>query len=47
MPVVASPATPVIVTVDEVRRFMRDYPDKNILLDDVEFELDDINHGID
>jgi hypothetical protein len=25
---------------------MRDYPDKNILLDDVEFNQDDINQGI-
>lgn len=47
MPVVATPATPIIVTVDEVRRFMRDYPDKNILLDDVEFSLEDINQAID
>lgn len=46
MPVVATPATPVILTVDQVRRFMLDYPDKNILLDTVEFTLDDINQGI-
>lgn len=46
MPVVATPATPVIVTVDQVRRFMRDYPDRNILLDDVEFTQDDINQGV-
>lgn len=46
MPVVATPATPVILTVDQVRRFMRDYPNKNILLDDVEFSQDDINQGI-
>ena len=47
MPIVATPATPVILTVDQVRRFMRDYPDKNILLDAVEFELLDVNQGID
>lgn len=46
MPVVATPATPIIVTVDQVRRFMRDYPDKNILLDDVEFSQDDVNQGV-
>lgn len=46
MPVVATPATPIIVTVDQVRRFMRDYPNKNILLDDVEFSQDDVNQGV-
>jgi hypothetical protein len=46
MPVVATPATPVILTIDQVRRFMRDFPNKNILLDDVEFDQDDINQGI-
>jgi len=46
MPVVATPATPIIVSVDQIRRFMRDYPDKNILIDDVEFSQDDINQGV-
>jgi hypothetical protein len=46
MPVVATPATPVILTVDQVRRFMRDYPNRNILLDDVEYEQDDVNQAI-
>jgi hypothetical protein len=46
MPVVATPATPVIVTVDQVRRFMRDYPDNNILIDDVQFSQDDVNQGV-
>ena len=46
MPVVATPSTPVILTVDQVRRFMRDYPDRNILLDGVEFDINDINQGI-
>lgn len=46
MPVVATPSTPVIVTVDQIRRFMQDDPKKNILLDLVEFDLDDINQGI-
>ncbi len=46
MPVVATPATPIIVSTDQIRRFMRDYPDKNILLDDVEFSQDDVNQGV-
>ena len=46
MPVVATPATPIIVSVDQIRRIMRDYPDKNILIDDVEFSQDDINQGV-
>lgn len=46
MPVVATPATPIVVTVDQIRRFMRDYPNKNILLDDVEFDQDDVNQGV-
>lgn len=47
MPVVATPSTPIVLTEDEVRRFMRDYPNKNILLDDVEFNLLDIQQGLD
>jgi hypothetical protein len=46
VPVVATPATPIVVTVDQVRRFMQDYPSKNILLDDVEFTQEDINQGV-
>lgn len=46
MPVVGTPATPVILTVDQVRRFMRDRPDHNILLDAVDYTQDDINQGI-
>jgi hypothetical protein len=46
MPVVATPATPVIVSADQIRRFMRDYPQNNILLDTVEFSQDDINQGV-
>ena len=46
MPVVATPTTPIIVSADQIRRFMRDYADKNILLDDVEFSQDDVNQGI-
>ena len=46
MPVVATPTTPVIVSQDQVRRFLRDYPNNNILLDDVEFKQDEINQGV-
>lgn len=46
MPVVATPATPIVVTVDQVRRFMQDYPHKNILLDTVEFTQEEINQGV-
>lgn len=43
MPVVATPTTPVIVSVDQVRMFLRDYADKNILLDDVQFTQQEVN----
>ena len=46
MPIVATPSTPVILTVDQVRRFMRDRPDYNILLDTVDYTQDDINQGV-
>jgi hypothetical protein len=43
MPVVGTPTTPVIVSVDQVRMFLRDYADKNILLDDVQFTQKEVN----
>lgn len=43
MPVVGSPTTPFIVSKDQVRMFMRDRADKNILLDDVQFTDDELN----
>jgi len=46
MPVVGTPSTPVILTVDQIRRFMRDRPDYNILLEKVEFTDADVNQGI-
>jgi hypothetical protein len=46
MPIVATPTTPVILTVDQIRRFMRDYPNQNILLDAVEYSQDDVNQGV-
>lgn len=43
MPIVGTPTTPVVISQDQVRMFMRDYASNNILLDDVQFtprELD-------
>ena len=42
MPVVITSAS-FKLTTDEIRMFLRDQPDYNILLDDVEFEEKDIN----
>jgi hypothetical protein len=47
MPVVASPASPNIVTKDQVRMFMRDRADNNILLDTVQFTDDELNLAMD
>ncbi len=46
MPVVGTSVRPTFVTADHVRRFMRDYPDKNKLLDTVEFSEDDLNQAL-
>jgi len=46
VPVVGTPAVPSAVTVDQVRRFMRDYPNRNILLDDVEFTQEDVEQAV-
>lgn len=43
MAVVGTPATPFIITKDQVRMFLRDRADKNILLDDVQFTDDELN----
>lgn len=43
MPVVGSPTTPFVVTKDQVRMFLRDRADRNILLDDVQFTDDELN----
>lgn len=43
MPVVGTPTTPSVISRDQIRMFMRDRADNNILLDDVQFsnaELD-------
>lgn len=46
MPIVATPSTPIIVPADDVRAFMRDYPNKNILLDDVEFTQAEVDQAL-
>ncbi len=47
MPVVGQTVVTIpILTSDHVRRFLRDYPHKNIIIDDVEFDQDEINQGI-
>jgi hypothetical protein len=43
MPVVGTPTTPVIVSKDQIRMFMRDRADRNILLDDVQFSDEELN----
>lgn len=43
MPVVATPTTPTVVSKDQVRMFMRDYANNNILLDDVQFVDSELN----
>lgn len=46
MPVVGTPVTPIIVSVDQIRMFLRDFADKNILLDDVQFSQDEVNLAV-
>jgi hypothetical protein len=46
MPVVATMHHPPRLVMADVRAFLRDYPHKNILLDDVEFEQSDINRAM-
>jgi len=43
MPVVATPTTPFVVSKDQVRMFLRDRADRNILLDEVQFTDDELN----
>lgn len=43
MPVVGTPTTPVVVSKDQVRMFLRDRADRNILLDDVQFTDAELN----
>lgn len=43
MPVVGTPTTPIILSKDQVRMFLRDRADKNILLDAVQFSDNEMN----
>lgn len=43
MPVVGTPTSPSVVSKDQVRMFMRDYANNNILLDDVQFTDRELN----
>ena len=46
MPIVATPTTPTVVTKDQVRMFMRDYANNNILFDDVQFTDAELNNAL-
>lgn len=46
MPIVATPTTPAVVTKDQVRMFMRDYANNNILLDEVQFTDVELNNAL-
>jgi len=46
MPVQATPTTPTVVTLDDIRGFLRDRTDYNILLDGVEFTDTDIDRAV-
>lgn len=43
MSVTGTPATPTVITTDQVRMFLRDRAENNILLADVQFSLDELN----
>lgn len=43
MPVVGTPTTPIVLSKDQVRMFLRDRADKNILLDEVQFSDNELN----
>ncbi len=43
MPIVGTPVTPVIVSKDQIRMFLRDRADRNILIDDVQFTDEELN----
>lgn len=43
MPITGTPVKPTIISSDQVRMFLRDRLENNILLDTVQFSLDEIN----
>jgi hypothetical protein len=46
MPVTGTPTTPIIISVDQIRMFMQDKAENNILLDAVQFTQDQVNFAI-
>ena len=46
MPVTGTPVTPSVVTKDQIRMFLRDRAENNILLDDVQFSDTELNTAL-
>lgn len=46
MPITGTPTTPVVVTTDQVRMFLRDKAENNILLDSVQFTQKEVDFAI-
>lgn len=46
MPITGTPVTPTVVSKDQVRMFMRDKAENNILLDDVQFTDAELNGAL-
>ena len=46
MPVTGTPVTPVIVTTDQIRIFLRDKAENNILLDAVQFSQKEVDQAV-
>lgn len=46
MPITGTPVTPTVVSKDQVRMFMRDKAENNILLDDVQFTDTELNAAL-
>jgi hypothetical protein len=46
MPITATPTTPTVVTVDQIRMFLRDKAENNILIDGVQFTQEEVNFSV-
>ena len=46
MPVTGTPVTPVIISTDQIRVFLRDKAENNILLDAVQFTQKDVDQAV-
>lgn len=46
MPVTGTPVTPVIISTDQIRMFLRDKAENNILLDTVQFSQKDVDQAV-